>query len=211
MLRLNIGCGQSPTLGWINFDNSFAIRMRWVPFILLKHLTFLGASRIENIKWVKNNAVEYFDARKPIKFNDNSVDVIYTSHMLEHMSREDALVFLRNTYRILKPGGVLRISVPDLSILIKRYLDNHDGDAFMEEMMVAPPRLNSFFDFFKVLINGYRHHQWMYNEVSLKNALQEIGFSRLEKMDPGETHIKDPGDLNLYERSGNSLYIEAIK
>jgi predicted SAM-dependent methyltransferase len=57
-----------------------------------------------------------------IPFSDNSFDVIYHSHILEHFSKNQALFFLKECYRVLCPEGILRVVVPDLEMIAKTYL-----------------------------------------------------------------------------------------
>ncbi len=63
-----------------------------------------------------------YDLRRGIPFADNSFDVVYHSHLLEHFSKVDALVFLHECYRVLQSGGILRVVVPDLERIVKAYL-----------------------------------------------------------------------------------------
>jgi predicted SAM-dependent methyltransferase len=57
-----------------------------------------------------------------IPFKDNSFDVVYHSHVLEHFPKQAAHYFIKECYRVLKPGGVLRIAIPDLEQIVKNYL-----------------------------------------------------------------------------------------
>lgn len=57
-----------------------------------------------------------------IPFADNSFDVVYHSHVLEHFSKPDALAFLKECYRVLKPNALIRIAIPDLEQIVKSYL-----------------------------------------------------------------------------------------
>jgi predicted SAM-dependent methyltransferase len=59
-----------------------------------------------------------------IPFNDAAFDVVYHSHVLEHFSKEDGKNFIKECHRILKPGGVIRIAIPDLERIVKEYLAN---------------------------------------------------------------------------------------
>ncbi len=63
------------------------------------------------------------DLRLGIPLEDNSCDVVYHSHVLEHLRRPHAIQFLRECYRVLKPGGVLRIAIPDLERICRAYLE----------------------------------------------------------------------------------------
>jgi predicted SAM-dependent methyltransferase len=57
-----------------------------------------------------------------VPFNDNEFDVVYHSHVLEHFQKRDAISFINECYRILKPGGIIRIAIPDLEQIVNNYL-----------------------------------------------------------------------------------------
>lgn len=61
---------------------------------------------------------------KGIPFRDASFDVVYHSHVLEHLTRSAAIDFIKECYRVLVPGGIVRIAVPNLEEIIKEYLKN---------------------------------------------------------------------------------------
>lgn len=67
-----------------------------------------------------------------IPFEANSFDLVYHSHVLEHFSKEDGDNFITECFRVLKPGGVLRIAIPDLERIVKKYLK------FLEEGLQRP-------------------------------------------------------------------------
>ena len=60
-------------------------------------------------------------------FKDNSVDIVYASHLFEHLSLKSATLFLQESYRCLMPGGVIRIVVPDLFKIAKRYINEYNA------------------------------------------------------------------------------------
>ena len=66
--------------------------------------------------------VMQFDIANGLPFNKNEFDVVYSSHMLEHLSQSDGIRFLKEMYRVLKPDGVIRIVVPDLEGICRVYL-----------------------------------------------------------------------------------------
>ena len=137
-LRVNIGCGRSPTEGWLNMDNSLAIKLANSPFWyrVSKFCGLLNSSQIENIEWNKSNEIQFADASRSLPLGDSSVDCIYTSHMFEHLSQDGAKRFLTEARRVLKIGGVLRISVPDLRIAVEDYMESNDADLFMQTLLV---------------------------------------------------------------------------
>jgi predicted SAM-dependent methyltransferase len=97
MNRLNLGCGQRFRHNWKNID-------------------FTSSSE----------AVTAHNLTKGIPHSDNSFEVVYHSHVLEHFSKAQAQTFLQECYRVLTPGGTLRIAIPDLEQIAKLYLHNLD-------------------------------------------------------------------------------------
>lgn len=96
MKYLNLGCGDyfSKEREWVNLD-----------FV----------SSYEGV--IAHNLLQ------GIPFEDNSFDLVYHSHVLEHFSKEDGEKLISECFRVLKPNGVLRIAIPDLEIIAKKYLD----------------------------------------------------------------------------------------
>ena len=74
---------------------------------------------------------------KGIPFADNTFDIVYHSHFLEHLSRSDALFLTRECYRVLKPGGIIRIVVPDLENIVREYIHWLDSALHGEELAAA--------------------------------------------------------------------------
>lgn len=95
-LYLNLGCGRyfSSSHEWINID----------------------------IAPVDINHIYQYHLLLGIPFADNSFNGVYHSHILEHFPREQVLPFLRECLRVLRPGGILRIAVPDLENILRNYL-----------------------------------------------------------------------------------------
>lgn len=89
---LNLGCGSKYHKDWINIDS------------------------VSN-----NNNILARDLLKGIPYKNNNVDVIYNSHLIEHFSKENATDFIKECYRVLKPGGIIRIATPNLEEIAKNY------------------------------------------------------------------------------------------
>src|SRR5579871_2098668 len=64
------------------------------------------------------------DITQGLPFSDRSFDVVYHSHILEHLDRESGASLMRECYRVLKPNGILRVVVPDLEFSCKLYLQS---------------------------------------------------------------------------------------
>ena len=211
--RVNIGCGSTPTKGWINYDNSPSINIAASPikYFLLRKLHLLNASQIEYIEMIKKNRILFADATKKLPFHTNEVQCIYSSHMLEHLSKRSANSFLKECLRILSPNGVLRLVLPDLRKLVNSYLADGDADLFIEDSFLIPPSVETLRDKFKLILVGYRQHQWMYDSKSLTKIVLKAGFRKVLEQKPGYTCINNYGELDLLQRSEESFYIEAIK
>ena len=101
---LNIGCGDHFHDAWTNLD-----------------------------LFAQDDAITEHDVTKGLPYADNSFDAIYHSHVLEHLGPEQGRGCLAECFRVLKPGGVLRVVVPDLEQIAQLYLEMHhcawNGDA----------------------------------------------------------------------------------
>lgn len=213
-VRINFGCGITPTDGWINLDNSYALRLKnFYPLVnLLKFFNLLSTPQIRNIEFNRKKNIKFADATKRFNFASNSVDIIYSSHMLEHLSRDSAKNFIKESHRVLRKGGILRIVVPDLKKRVDDYLLKKDADAFLEGTLLAAPSLDTFISKIQFFLVGYRHHQWMYDGKSLQKLLRKNGFYNCIEQSPGQTIMINSYGLNLSEGSDDpSIYIEAIK
>lgn len=212
-LRINIGCGQTPTKGWRNFDNSLSLRLSKIPLLpdQLQNWGFLERSQQQFIRFARENDIEWGDATQGLPIQDESVDVLYSSHMLEHLDKNETEKFLGEAFRVLRPGGIIRIAVPDLKRQIAHYNECGDADAFIEATHLCAPRPRSLAQRLRLLLVGTRHHQWMYDGNSLSALLQKHGFIKAEVMPVGQTKIHAYEPLDLQERAFESVYVEAEK
>ena len=212
-IKINFGCGTTPLKGWVNLDNSFSLFLSKFPIIvlLLKNLKLLSFSQIQLIYFYRKSKIKSANADKKFTFINNTVDIIYTSHMLEHLSRIKAFEFIKECHRVLKKDGVLRIVVPDFKKQIDQYLINQDADEFLEKSLIIAPPLITFKDKLRVLFLGYRHHQYMYDSRSIIKLIESAGFKKVCELPPGKTLLHDPRGIDLSERKDESIYVEAIK
>lgn len=210
MTRLNVGCGATPTPGWTNYDNTLTLRLAAVPLAvpLLVRLKLMSARQVAFIHGSLGQ-VRYADVVKRIPEPVGSVDALYTSHMVEHLDRDEVLAFLREAHRVLAPGGVIRVGVPDIRYHVNQYLADGDADAFVGRVYLTRPRPKTWQQKLTSLVVGDRQHQWMYDGASLSRLLAAAGFVDARVMPAGETTIPDPGPLDLAERSPESVFVEA--
>lgn len=210
-MRINVGCGRNPLPGWRNFDNSPSVLLAKLPLVadLLGALRLIDDPQRDFIQFARANRIERGDALKGLPVPQGSVEVLYSSHVLEHLDRVEAILFLKEARRMLRPGGILRLSVPDLRRKVQRYLKDGDADMFIADTGLIQPRPRSLVQGLRNLILGTRHHQWMYDESSLCRLLTVNGFENATAVLPGQTRIPDPGPLDLFERAATSIYVEA--
>ena len=171
----------------------------------------LTDSQYQFIKFAGRHAIEYADAVTGLPLVPDSMDVVYSSHMIEHLDREDARRFLANALKVLRPGGILRLAVPDLGLLVSQYLKSGDADAFMEGSCLCESHPRTLRERLQRWLVGRRHHLWMYDGASLSRRLLEAGFTQVRVVPEGTTGIPDPGPLDLREQAWASVYIEAVK
>jgi len=120
-------------------------------------------------------------------FQDSTVDLIYSSHVFEYFDRTKAAEVLREWNRVLRPGGTLRIAVPDFDKLIKVYQITGELSRVLGPMfgqMEVPTK------------NGpeYLYHKTIYNFDSLQTMLKDAGFEDVRRYDWRDTLHKDYDD-----------------
>lgn len=210
-VRLNIGCGDAPTPGWINYDNSPAVRLAHWPLLtrLLQTVGIIDAGNVEFIARCRQLGIGYADGSARIPHATGSVDVVYSSHMIEHLDRHEAWLFLLECMRVLKPGGTLRLAVPNLKWSILEYMEKGNADHFIAQLQFDIDKPRGLVARVHRFLTGGRGHHWMYDGPSLSRLVGEAGFVRIEILAAGETRLHDPGALDLREREIESLYLEA--
>src|SRR6266513_3118812 len=158
-LRVNVGCGRTPIPTWINFDNSPSVLLARLPFI---PGFLLNDEQIGYVKFLKSNKIRYCDVTRGIPLKTSSSEVLYSSHMLEHLDRNERSLFLREALRVLIPGGIVRIVVPDLRRKLEEYLNDKDADRFMDSTLLWEDRPKGFKARLGYLLSGPRKHLWMF-------------------------------------------------
>jgi predicted SAM-dependent methyltransferase len=195
-LKLNIGCGTSGIVGWVNVDNSPSILLSRVP---------LGRRMFRTPDWPRD--VRRADVRKRIPFSDSSVGCIYSSHTFEHFTYQESRAVARECHRVLRPGGVLRIVVPDLAILVRDYLAD-SADPMASHRFVSRLLLTASL---RDLVHAGAHHKQMFDARSLVHMLREVGFPTPEVSTFGNSRIAQIADIELESRRSESLYVEATR
>jgi SAM-dependent methyltransferase len=238
---VNLGSNARVAAGWNNVDFSWLLRLGKHPRLsaLLHAGGLVSADRYARMQRLDGNIVVW-DLRKGIPFPDGAFDVAYHSHLLEHIDREAAPAFLRECQRVLRPEGIIRVVVPDLELLARRYVEALDGpldegnrrlraeavEGMIDQMVLRTPRGRAQEPLVvraleRALIGDTARagvlHRWMYDRVSLTDLLESCGFAGTRLLSPDTSGIAGWAGFGLDTQPDgrpwmpNSLYIEATR
>ena len=241
MKILNLGCGTKTAnhSEVINLDFSLKLRIRKNVLLRFMARYLLSSERLLSVQSLPENILVY-DLRKGIPFEDNSVDVVFNSHLIEHIDRNAVPDFITEIYRVLKKDGILRIVFPDMETLCARYIEhihlcaNESAiplhEKYIDDIIGQIARTESHTTSLQpriirklenVFLGDARKrgesHRWMYDRVTISNILHKIGFSRVYVSKFNSSRIPNWEDYRLEVNSDGSeykpmsQYVEAIK
>ncbi|MGE0713894.1 MAG: methyltransferase domain-containing protein [Alphaproteobacteria bacterium] len=207
LLRLNaLHCGCGPILhqGWLNTDIC----------------VFRGRNGVETKPGdlVRMTGRYYYrhDLEAPLPLPDASMRQILSEHLLEHLSRPMAVAWLADMRRILAPGGVLRLSTPDLEIYVRGYLDPEQAFFRRHVTLLREMNYSSAKDSRAWVMNQLFRmwgHEWIYDMDEIVALAVAAGFPRSavrrvayrEGTDMKMAALDHPG------RHDESIYVEMVK
>lgn len=180
-LKLNLGCGENVKAGWVNVD------------------------------LFKETADLRLDLREPLPFPDNSVAFIYSEHVFEHLAYpcihdsmgwsleapgapSEAMQLLRESRRVLVPGGVFSVGVPDGERAAALY-------ARRELERWGPPWVDTPMHFLNYVFRQGREHKYAYDEETLGRLLTAAGFVNVKRR-------AFDAELDSPHRVNDTLYME---
>lgn len=155
--------------------------------------------------------------KEKLPYEDNSVDLLFCSHTLEHIYRHDLTFVLDEFYRVLKDKtGILRISVPDIEKACRHYALGDTSffrkstiAAYEEEVPIGGLLANWFYSFRDDnLGNGHVH---CFDFRYLKGWLEQSGFTSVKKMKFGKSGSRELQVEGLDTHKNDSLFVEARK
>lgn len=178
--RLHLGCGPRIMPGWLNADI------------------------------YPQNGAYFLDAAERLPFPSDSLSTIHCEHFLEHLEFEDALSCLTELHRTLKPGGLLRLIVPDLNVYCQAYVLKNQ--AFFDELRYLGGSSQPLDTHAKVLNQMFRMggaHHFAWDEDTLTLELRKIGFNKVARSSSADntTGIDAQDDW----RTTESLYLNITK
>lgn len=168
-----------------------------------------------NPNGVADTVLLNFDLTNGIPASDNSLEVVYHSHMLEHLTNNEGIEFLRECNRVLQPGAIMRLLVPDLESFSKKYVEGDDFffDAYRKEALDNDSNL---YPTRGAIFMGMLHnhgHKMGYDFDTLQYVLKQTGFTNVKKTMFQESQLTDIQEIEPYAplRAAESLCIECIK
>jgi hypothetical protein len=204
-LKLNLGCGPHAPAGWVNVDSALGARLAHLPRAS-KWAHALGLVRLE---WPRGIVIH--DLRRTFPWSDGSASAVYSSHTLEHLSREEGRRFLRECYRVLGCGGVCRIVVPDLARVVGEYTAGRLGaERFVEALDVLACDERDGALKRRVAPLARFPHKCMYDEKALVATMTACGFDAYVRP-PFESAINDVHVVELQSRACEAAIVEGVK
>jgi len=186
------GCGFSAPEGWLNFDASPTLRFERSP------IGFLYTRNSQRFP----KGVQYGDIVRGLPIATGSVQGLYCSHVLEHLSLSDCDRALAHSASYLRRGGIFRIVLPDLERIARDYLADSSPEAAGHFMYASglgrEERSRGFGGLLKDWI-GNSTHLWMWDEKSLAARLRQHGFVDIRRAAFGDS--EDPRFAEVEEPS----------
>lgn len=160
--KLHLGCGSNLLPGWLNSD-----------------------------MYPRTSAAVRLDATKPFPLEGDSFDYVFTEHMIEHLTIAQAQRMLREAARVLKRGGTIRVSTPDLAFLVGlggETLTRRQDDYVAWAIATSTPDAHAQ-DPAYVINNFVKDwgHRFIYNRSTLTTVLEAAGLSDVRALPVGES------------------------
>jgi len=147
-----------------------------------------------------------FDAREALFMPSGAIDTVFSEHMIEHISYDQGLFLAQEIFRVLKPGGRVRLATPDLARTCSLAADalndtqqnyiNFINESFGGDFNNRPSFVinNMFFTY---------NHAFVYDEVTLRELLERVGFTAVERCMPRVSQHRELNNLEMHHLLGH--------
>lgn len=202
LIKVNLGCGLRCLPDWINIDGSLVSLLKSKKYKIMNKILYKFAGSSAYYKFeefnsiLQSNDIYFQNLVNGIPIHGRSADIVFSSHFLEHLTKEDGLHFLSECYRILKPGGLFRLLTPDLDIAFDQF-KKEDSEKVLDLFFYTS---NSF---------DFAAHKYLYNFQMLDTRLRSIGFKTIQKKNYQEGACPNIDFLDIYPE--HSICIECYK
>lgn len=197
-MKLHLGAFDQGVKGWTNTDITPHIWVSKIPllsFILFK-LGLIPRSRYDQHLQGVFKQLKYLNLCKPLPYPDNSVEVIFSSHVFEHLFLDEVEKLINECFRVLKPGGICRVVVPDLEKIMALY-NAKDPRKFIGDIYEVATR--------SAVKNS---HHCAFTGAFLTRLFAEAGFSSVKVL---SYRVGSCPDIDQLDNRPDSLFFEAVK
>jgi predicted SAM-dependent methyltransferase len=202
---INCGCGRGLEPGWLNTD--------------LVRIEERDGRESELDRLARVDEELYFlrhDATEPYPVEDECFEWAYSEHFIEHVSPGEAIAWLTEVHRMLRVGGLVRVTTPNLATFVNAYVNPEDP--FYEQHRQQVARTRRYMDrevpdrrgwMINDIFYGWRH-RWIYDFEELKHALVTAGFDpgTVVEREVGVSGVAEVGALDLPGRASQTIYVE---
>jgi predicted SAM-dependent methyltransferase len=173
-LKLHLGCGPRIKQGWVNVD-------------------------------LHKQADLALDLRKPLPFASGSCSIVYSEHFLEHLDYPEPVTsFVRELHRVLTPGGLVSLAVPDIELVLRSYLHGGTPEYYAAQKQWHPAWCTTQMDHLNYNFRQDGEHRFCYDIETITLLFRRGGFTDIRR------RAFDPS-LDSKDREVGSLYLECRK
>lgn len=189
----------------MNVDGALGARLAKIPAVsrLARALGLIKG------RWSADITVH--NLRRPLFFPDSQFEFVYLSHVLEHFRWQEGASLLKECFRVLRPGGVLRVVVPDLVHHVDRYNQGAlKAQDFLSELSTcAPEQPNAL----KAILGPlfFFPHLCMYDSESLLRAVENQGFSNVRQCEQFESSFVHLREVEGSNAGVGTLIVEGVR
>lgn len=145
-----------------------------------------------------------YDLRMGLPFGKDSIDMIYSEHVLEHFSYKDLIFLLKDCYRVMKPNGVFSVAIPNAKIYLNAYANSEPFDQKKYCSYQFGLSYKNKIDYVNYIFYMDGEHRHMFDEESVVTILSEVGFNNVKLRD-------FDSQIDQEERRYQSIYAEGRK
>lgn len=170
----------------------------------------IGAGPYRLPGWLNTDLIAgdaYVDLDRRLPFPDSSFAFAFGEHVIEHLSEATGEALVKELRRILRPGGVLRLTTPDLHKLLAIYEDRNPVVTRADYARYFDEASGKRHERPCQILNDYLRlwgHQWIYDEEDLAARLVAAGFARVQRLEPGQSSHEA---LRGLERHGGAEWV----
>lgn len=192
-------------------NNNFVVRKKLVN---LNKIHFgAGSDCKQNFLNVDLNpsADVFLDLRNKLNIKNDSIEFIYSSHLVEHFHDDELIIHLQECYRILGDGGVLRLCIPDFEKVFHYYTEKNNSRldevrTVISTKLSLPEQMICRMDWVNKAVHEYGEHKICIDWEKIQHLLVFVGFKKANVV---QTNFQS--NIDLESRKSWSIYVDARK